>query len=166
MRIKLFLTYVRPLLDYNTTTWSPHLLSDILKVESVQRKFTRRLCRRCNIKFLIYKDRIEKLNLESLEVRRIKQDLIFLYKILHNYVDIDFDKYFQINHFSCFRLRRYQFQIKRQNIAKTAVRNSFFTYRVTRYWNELPENVANSPTLETFRYRLRRLNLKVTNTPT
>ncbi len=166
MRIKLFLTYVRPLLEYNTTTWSPHLHSDIIKVESVQRTFTRRLCQRCNIKFSSYKDRLEKLNLESLEVRRIKQDLVFLYKILHNYVDIDFDKYFQINHFSCSRLRRHQFQIKRQNLAKTAVRNSFFSYRVIRYWNELPENVANSPTLETFRYRLKRLNLKVMNTPT
>ena len=94
--ISLFQTYVRPLLEYNTSTWSPRLQADIKDVESVQKTFTRRLCQRCNIPFSDYSDRLVKLNLESLEVRRIKRDLILLYKILHNLIDIDFNSFFFI----------------------------------------------------------------------
>ena len=38
-----FKTYIRPILEYCTPVWSPYLLCDIKKIESVQRYFTRRL---------------------------------------------------------------------------------------------------------------------------
>ena len=38
-----YLVYVRPLLEYNSTTWSPHLKQDIDANERVQRRFTKRL---------------------------------------------------------------------------------------------------------------------------
>ena len=38
-----FLVYVRPLVEYNSVVWSPHLKQDINLIESVQRRFTRRL---------------------------------------------------------------------------------------------------------------------------
>ena len=41
---KLFKIYVRPKLGYNTLIWSPYLKKDIIKIESVQRKFTRFVC--------------------------------------------------------------------------------------------------------------------------
>ena len=159
--VNLFQTYVRPLLEYNTSSWSPHLQANIRAVESVQRTFTRRLCQRCNIPFTSYLDRLTKLNLESLEVRRCKQDLILLFKILHKLVDVDFDSFFQINNFSGYGLRRHQFHINRQKVAKTAARNNFFTYRVIKYWNMLPDNIVTSPTLQSFKFRLKRWDLKV-----
>ena len=159
--VNLFQTYVRPLLEYNTSTWSPHLQSNIKDIESVQRTFTRRLCQRCNIPFSSYFDRLTKLNIESLQVRRIKRDLVFLFKILHSLVDVEFSNFFQLNHFSGHGLRRHEFHINRQGIAKTAVRNNFFSYRVVKYWNMLPESIVMSPTLESFKFRVRRWDLKV-----
>jgi len=41
--VRAFLVYVRPLVEYNSIMWSPHLKQDIEAVESVQRRFTRRL---------------------------------------------------------------------------------------------------------------------------
>ena len=41
--IKAFTTYVRPLLEYNSPVWSPFLLKDINSLESVQRRFTKRM---------------------------------------------------------------------------------------------------------------------------
>jgi len=40
-----FITYVRPLLEYNCVAWSPHLKHDrpIELIEQVQRRFTKRL---------------------------------------------------------------------------------------------------------------------------
>ena len=34
--VRAFITYVRPLLEYNTVTWSPHLKYDIERIESLE----------------------------------------------------------------------------------------------------------------------------------
>ena len=39
--VNLYKIYIRPILEYNTCTWSPYLKTEIYRVESVQRKFTR-----------------------------------------------------------------------------------------------------------------------------
>jgi len=41
--LRAYLVYVRPLLEYNSTIWSPHYKYDIDAVERVQRLFTKRL---------------------------------------------------------------------------------------------------------------------------
>ena len=41
--ISMYKTFVRPILEYNTVTWSPSCLTYINKCESVQRFFTKRL---------------------------------------------------------------------------------------------------------------------------
>jgi len=38
-----FTVYVRPLLEYASCVWSPHLMKDIERLERVQRRFTKRL---------------------------------------------------------------------------------------------------------------------------
>ena len=39
--VRAFTTYDRPILEYCTPIWSPYLLKEICKIESVQRYFTR-----------------------------------------------------------------------------------------------------------------------------
>ena len=41
--LRAFKVYVLPIIEYATSVWSPHVVTDIRKVESVQRKFTKRL---------------------------------------------------------------------------------------------------------------------------
>jgi len=42
--VKAFITYyARPILEYNSPLWSPTLKKDIISIESVQRKFTKRI---------------------------------------------------------------------------------------------------------------------------
>ncbi len=38
---KLFVTYVRPQLEFNTSVWSPHLIKNITLIESVQKRYTK-----------------------------------------------------------------------------------------------------------------------------
>ena len=114
--VNLFKTYIRPTMEYNTCTWSPHLRCDIKEVESVQKSFTRKLCQRANIKYIDYNDRLQKLNLESLESRRIKNDLILMYKIVNNLVDMDFSNFFQFNSLGGHNLRRHSFHITRTEV--------------------------------------------------
>ena len=41
--IKAFKTYILPILEYCSPVWSPSMLGDILRLESVQRSFTKSL---------------------------------------------------------------------------------------------------------------------------
>ena len=41
--VKAFITYARPILEYNSPLWSPTLKKDIISIESVQRKFIKRI---------------------------------------------------------------------------------------------------------------------------
>ena len=65
--------YVRPLLEYCSVIWSPVLVKDINALEIVQRQFTKRMPGMSN---LTYPQRLLKLNIESLEIRRLRFDLI------------------------------------------------------------------------------------------
>ena len=40
---KAFCVFVRPILEFSSVVWNPLLKQDIVKVESVQRRFTKRL---------------------------------------------------------------------------------------------------------------------------
>ena len=77
--VKAFITYARPILEYNSLLWSPTLKKDIISIESVQRKFTKRIP---GMSGLSYHSRLKALNLESLELRRLRADLLLAYKIL------------------------------------------------------------------------------------
>ncbi len=76
-----FITYVRPIVEYNTIVWSPCLIYLIELLESVQRKFTKRIP---SISKLTYAERLAAMNLETLELRRLRFDLIFYYKVFNN----------------------------------------------------------------------------------
>ena len=47
------------------------------------------------LKNLDYLERLERCGLESLEMRRLKRDLAFVFKILHGLVKLDFDRFFR-----------------------------------------------------------------------
>jgi ribonuclease P/MRP protein subunit RPP40 len=76
---KAFTTYVPPLLEYCTPVWSPHFKKLIRMVENVQRRFTKRID---GLTHLTYPVRLQLLQLEALQERRHKFDLIMCYKIL------------------------------------------------------------------------------------
>ena len=69
--LKLYTTYVRPKLEYATCVWSPYLKKDIAKIESIQKRFTKYAFLRSQIPFSSYNDRLLKINIKSLQYRRI-----------------------------------------------------------------------------------------------
>ena len=160
MDIKLYKTYIRPKLEYNTPVWSPYLQKDICKVEQVQRNFTKRVCIRCNIPFNSYSDRLYKLNLHSLEYRRIKFDIILIFKIINGFSDLNFHEYF------VFRCLPYNFRGNSRkietikNFRSDYWKNSFFV-RASNYWNRLPDEIASSPTLCLFLSRIKKFDLNL-----
>ena len=131
--MRAFITYVRPIVEYNSVIWSPYSVRDITAIESVQRRFTKRLPGLSNMPYL---DRRKVLNVPSLEVRRLRADMYWTYKIVFGLVDVKFDDLFTWSHCSTTRGHMYKLY-KQQN--STSVRANFFTERVVNYWNNLPD---------------------------
>ena len=78
-----FTSYVRPLLEYASPVWSPHLIKDIDAIEKVQRRFTKSFP---NLRDLPYPIRIARLNIIPLGEKRSNIDLITSYRnlVYHN----------------------------------------------------------------------------------
>ena len=157
--LKLYKSYVRPKLEYNTPVWSPYLSKDISLIENVQRRYTKIICRRCSIPFDSYSDRLIKLNLISLHSRRIRFDLIMLFKIVNNTSDLNFDSFFTIQH-SPYSLRGNTSKVMpKQNFNCSVWRGSFFE-RAPRYWNRLSPEITCVKSLHLFKSKLNLINLE------
>jgi hypothetical protein len=81
-----FVVYIRPMLEYCSCVWNSCYIGDIKKLESVQKKFAK--CLR-GLRGLKYADRLCVLNAEALELRRLKADLVLIFRVILNYVDLD-----------------------------------------------------------------------------
>jgi len=77
--IRTFKVYVRPILECASCAWSPHHILKIQQVETVQRKFTKWLPGYAS---LCYKERLLRLDLDSLKMRRLRHDLLYTYTII------------------------------------------------------------------------------------
>jgi len=146
---KLFCTFVRPIVEYATPAWNPYLISDIINVESVQRSFTRRIP---SISTLNYPDRLQILDIKSLEERRLKADLVELFKIISNKSGLKFEDFLAYN--NNFGTRSEHFLQINIKFSKTNLgKHSFFNKSVF-VWNSLPDIIVNSPSIATFREKL------------
>ena len=69
---KLFIIYIRPLLEYASTVWNPHEIGLSRQLETIQHRLTRRLFGRHAPS---YEDRLQLLAIVSLGTRRLNADL-------------------------------------------------------------------------------------------
>ena len=147
----LCVTYIRPILEYNTQIWSPHLIGDINLIENVQRKFTKCLP---GFNSLSYLDRLNVLNLDTLEVRRIMFDLMLMFKIVHGLIDIDPNQLFTFNSSNT---RGHCYKINVQ-YSRVNARKYFFINRIIPIWNALEPQVVVSNSLYTFKKEINKVD--------
>jgi len=142
--IRMFCTFVRPKLEYASTVWNPSTKKEINLIERVQRKFTKRLHGMFD---KTYKNRLEMLGILPLELRRLHNDLIMVYKMYHGLTKLNFDNFF-IRQVRVTRGHNKQLKGQRFN---TALRQSFFINRVLPVWNNLAAEVVNSRSIKHFK---------------
>ena len=138
-----FTTYVRPILEYCTNVWSPYSLKNINLIESVQRKFTKRLQ---GLKDFSYSERLAHLEAESLELRRLRFGLIMYHKIIHGLVDLDFENFFCLK---TSNTRSNGLALKRLPFKRNAERY-IFKNRLVSIWNDLPHSIVSTSSTEAF----------------
>ena len=151
--MKAFVTYVRPILEYATIIWSPYHIKDINNVESVQRRFTKRIA---GLRDLTYADRLNVLNIDSLEVRRLRFDLLYTYKALFSLIQVDWTSMFKFNSVSFTRGHCYKLYAK---TSRVNVRHNFFCNRVVSAWNSLPAETEHFSSYNSFKSFLLHVNI-------
>lgn len=132
---KAYTTYIRPILEYCSTVWNPICVESLVCLESVQKHFTKRIP---DLPDLPYHQRCKRLNLETLELRRLKFDLHLAYKVIFGLVDVD-SCYFKLQKES--RTRGHNLRVIPYRFT-TNIRQQFFTVRIANIWNSLPKDVS------------------------
>ena len=151
--LSLYKCYIRPRLEYNTEIWSPYLKKNINKIEQIQKRYTKQIFQRCNILSKSYSDRLYKLNIMSLENRRIKFDLILLFKIMNNLSDLKFEDYFYYESHS-YSLRNNITKVRSKSKFTGNLWHGSFFNRAPNYWNKLHFNISSTKSLDVFKLRL------------
>ena len=133
-----FITYVRPLLEYASVVWSPSHIYLINEIGSVLRSFTKRLP---GMRTLSYSDHLDRLELQTLEYRRLIAELVLCYNIVHGLFCINVTSFFTPSNNSSLRGHDFRFLIP---ISKLDIRRHFFAHRSFNAWNCLPASVVSA----------------------
>jgi len=151
--LNLYKSLVRPHLEYCISAWSPHYAKDKELLERVQHRFSRMIPELRNLPYL---QRLDKLKLWTLEERRVRADLIEVYKIIHGLSSVSFDTFFEFNQYGHTRGHSFKLIKKRSS---TDLRHYFFSERVINTWNSLDDRTVTSGSLNIFKNNLERLRV-------
>ncbi len=147
--LTLYKSLVRPHLEYCVQAWCPHLRKDIDLLEKVQRRATRLIK---ELRGTSYEERLVKLGLTTLENRRLRGDMIEVFKIIKGFDNVPVNTLFELS--SC-SLRGHSLKLYKDSF-KTNIGKFSFANRVIQDWNNLPDDVVSSNTINTFKNRFDR----------
>ena len=147
--LPLYKSLVRPHLEFAMQAWRPYKQKDINIIESVQRRATRMIP---ELTDLDYSSRLKNTNLISLEMRRLRADLIEVFKIMKELEGIKIEDFFELQK-SC--ARGHSLKISKP-FSRLDIRKYFFSQRVITEWNNLTEDVVNSNTINEFKSKIQK----------
>jgi hypothetical protein len=141
---------IRPVVEYATPVWNPCLQKDIAELESIQRKVTKCIE---GLHGLPYTERLQRLELPTLETRRLYYDMLECYKIVHSLVRSECSGVLAL---SDHRTRGFQCKITSTSpVAHSNIRKHFFVERALSEWNALPTEVVQQDSYCKFKLSLR-----------
>lgn len=150
---QLYVTFVRPHLEYAVSAWNPYRKKDIKILENIQRRATKLAP---GIKHLAYHERLRIMGLTTLYERRVRGDAIQYFKIEKG---LNLVKYTTPNRLApaitslgpASNIRGHPHRLERQAIKNCDQREFFFSNRMVPIWNSIPENIVNAKTTNQFK---------------
>ena len=147
MMRKIFVTLIRPKLEYAAVVWSPWLKKDIGRIERIQRAATKMVLR---LKDFTYEERLRELNLLSLEKRRERGDLIMIYKLM---MDKDYVDRKDLLVWDTRETRGHGRKLKKSRFRRD-IKMKSFPHRCVDIWNGLDSCVVHAKSLNEFKNKL------------
>ena len=138
-------------MEYSAPVWDPHLAKDKTLLERTQRRAARWIKTDYSYKSSVT-TMLQTLKLDRLEERRKGQRLTFMYKVLHQLVqvppeDLGLEK-------ADTRTRAaHSLKLKLPRCSTTELRHSF-SIRTIPEWNKLPASMAEAGSLSSFKSQL------------
>ncbi len=144
----MYTSLVRPHLEYAMQFWSPHNAKDIAKSEAVQRRDTKMIS---SLRNKSNEERLGRLNLFSLEKRRLRGILIECFKIVKGFTNVDANKLFSTD--DLLRTRSNGIKLRCRQIELDCTK-FFFNNDIVREWDKLPPSVVQCSTVNYFKNKL------------
>ena len=152
---QLYISLIRPHLEYACHVWAPHTSRDINALESVQKFACKMITRRWN-GIAHYEDLLSAANLPKLEQRRLELKLCHLFKILHNLVY--FPNIFVQREPTHYHFRSSHDHYLFQPFARTNSYFYFFVSHTISIWNRLPTSIVSSSSINIFKVHVHNYN--------
>ena len=152
---QLYISLVRPHLEYACHVWAPHTSKDINSLESVQ-KFACKMIS-CRWSGASYEELLTITNLPALEKRRLELKLCHLFKIVHNMIYFPNDAIVQ-RELPHYHFRSSHDHYLSQPFARTNSYFYSFIPHTVSLWNSLPTEILTLSSLNSFKLHVRNFN--------
>ncbi|XP_077980268.1 uncharacterized protein LOC144435555 [Glandiceps talaboti] len=144
---RLFIALVRPHLEYANVVWSPRFVKDCNLIENVLRRATKLIG---EMRDLSYSERLTRLDIPSMSYRRMRGDMIEVWKYLHGKYSAN-QHFFQCETHSATRGHPLKL---RKSLCQKSTRANFFPNRIINAWNKLPTKIVTANTINSFKNTL------------
>ena len=105
-----------------------------------------------------YMARLQILKADTLDIRRLKLDLVLFYKIIHNMTKLPTEKFFTLRKVTS-GTRGHSLTIYKPCCSNNLARYSFKN-RAINLWNKLPQHVVNASSINSFKCQINKLPAK------
>ena len=150
VKTKLYQQLVLPKIDYCSSVWSPGSVGLIKQLDKIQYKATKVIL---GDKSDTYVNNMKALKFQSVHVRHIINRMVMVHKIVNNMIGIVFSKYFSIRNINR-QLRNTNDKQLEYKFASTNVCQMSFFYKSVNEWNNLPNHIVNTQSLNMFKTKL------------
>ena len=120
-------------MEYANVVWNPHSIQLITDIERVQKRATKLVK---GLGKLSYRERLIRLHLPTLKFRRLRGDMIEVFKILTGKYDIEVFPLLPRSKNVRTRGNSQKLKVERYDLRKYS-----FTSRVVNTWNSLPYHI-------------------------
>ena len=146
--LTLYKSMVRCCLEYCCPLWNPADIASIQAIESVQQHFTKKIH---GYQHLPYYERLKGLQLQSLQRRRERYIVIYMWKIKHGLCPNDLEISFSDSNGRSGPLATIPSLVRGSRAVHQTLYDNSFAVVGPKLWNILPASVKNEETITSFK---------------
>ena len=146
--LSLFISHIRPLIDYCSSVWNVGFLGDSRRLESLQRRWSREVE---GLGMYDYCERLKRMGMYSIRGRLLRQDLVKIWKAFNAEVEFGLSSIFEVAADVGTRGHSLKLSVP---LCRSEARRRSFAARCVGQWNSLRKETVTASSLSSFKSRL------------